>query len=370
MIDTHSLDVLEFPRVKELAAAGAGSERGAEWVRRLSPTQDAATADSRLDLTDELRRLILSAQGFPRLDTPEVRDSLERLEAAGVVLEPAELRALAAVAALTRLVRDRLVPRRGAADDAMDFPLAARVAAELVPCPELERAVAETFGAHDDILDSASGTLRQLRRRTRQQRERILQRLESTARGDDERRVTLRGDRYVVAVRAADRNALGGGIVHDRSGTGATVYLEPLGVVEENNRLVELLVEEREEIRRILSALSDLARQRRHELGVAAEALARLDGHRALATLAERQGAVRPRLSDRLVLNGFRHPLLLADATRVVEPLELALGDPPADEAPPAPEADAAAAYRARAAARRLEATPSPRFSLAPASCS
>jgi DNA mismatch repair protein MutS2 len=359
MIDTHSLEVLEFPRVKELAAAGAGSERGAEWVRSLAPVVDPGVAGARLDLTDELRRLILSAEGFPRVDTPEVRDTLERLEAAGLVLEPAELRDLARVAALTRLVRDRLIPRREAAAPAADFPLAVQIAAGLIPCPELERAVAETFGPHDDILDSASGTLRQVRRHVRQQRERILQRLEAAARGDDERRVTLRGDRYVVAVRAGDRNAMGGGIVHDRSGTGATLYLEPLGVVEENNRLVELLVEEREEIRRILAALSDLARQRRRELGIAAEALARLDGHRALAALAESQGAVRPRLSEgaRLVLNA-RHPCSGRRA-REVEPLELA-PDPPAEgDADPVPPAgDAAAAYRARAAAYRQEPEP------------
>lgn len=371
MIDIHSLEVLEFPRVKELAAAGAGSPRGAAWVRDLAPTLDATEAHARLDLTDELRRLILSAEGFPRIDAPDVRDTLERLEAAGIVLEPADLRGLAAVAAHARLVRERLVPRHDAALVAADFPHAVARAVTLVPCPELERAVAETFGAHDDILDSASGTLRQLRRQARQQRERILQRLEASTRGDDERRVTLRGDRYVVAVRAGDRNALGGGIVHDRSGTGATLYLEPLGVVDENNRLVELLVEEREEIRRILAALSDLARQRRHELGAAADTLAVLDGHRALATLAEKQRAVRPKISAdaRLILAGFRHPLLLADATRQVEPLDLALGDPPAEgdgaDGPVAAAgdgsaSDAAAAYRARAAAQRAALAPAP----------
>lgn len=331
MIDGHSLEVLEFPRVKELAAAGAGSERGAAFVRALEPIDDLELARQRLRLTDELRRLLESADGFPAIDPPDVRASLERLAAQGVVLDPPELRDLARLAGVARRIRERLAP--GGRPDAFiaDFPLAVDIAGRIRPCPELERAVAETFGPHDDILDSASGALRSIRRHLRQQRERILGRLALTAKsahGEDERTVTLRGDRYVVAVRASDRHEVGG-IVHDRSGTGATVYLEPLAVVEENNRLVELLVEEREEIRRILAELSELARGRRSDLARQAEELAVLDGHRALARLAETQGATWPQLTltpPRLRLIQFRHPLLLADRGRDVVPLDLELG--------------------------------------------
>lgn len=331
MIDSHSLEVLEFPRVKELAAAGAGSVRGASLVRALEPTEDLELAEWRLSLTDELRRLLGSVDGFPAIDPPDCVEILSRLEAPGLVLDPPDFRDLARLAGCARRVRERLLPpgRHEAAITA--FPLAAETAGRLRLCPELERAVAETFGPHDDVLDSASGALRAARRQLRQQRERILGRLAGAARsgsGEEERTITLRGERYVVAVRASERHDVGG-IVHDRSGTGATVYLEPLAVVEENNRLVELMVEEREEIRRILAALSDLARGRRLELAGQAGELALLDGHRALARLAEQQGATRPVLgagAPVLRLVQFRHPLLLADRGRSVVPLDLELG--------------------------------------------
>jgi DNA mismatch repair protein MutS2 len=325
MIDAHTLEILEFGRVLDRAARYASSPAGADWVRSLIPSTDAGEVTRRLDLTSEVRRLRTSPAGFSGLDFPDVAAALHALEAVGVVLEAAELKGLAAVAGLARRVRERLE------SDRADYPLVWEIASRLVPAPALERAVSETFGPHDDILDSASPMLKQVRRNLRQQRERIVNRLESLSHADPakERTVTLRADRYVLGVRSSDKSEVGG-IVHDRSGTGATVYLEPFGLVEENNRLIELLSDEREEVRRILAALSDLARGLRHGLGLDAELLTTLDGHRALAGLAEAQDAVPPRLTggERLVLKAFRHPLLTDPSSteaRTVVPLDLEL---------------------------------------------
>ncbi|HEX7880918.1 MAG TPA: Smr/MutS family protein, partial [Candidatus Eisenbacteria bacterium] len=324
MMDRHSLDVLEFPRVLAQAVRHAASERGAEWIAALEPTPDAPIAAARLDLTDELRRLITSADGFPPLDTPDVRRALGTLGAAGSVLDVPELRDLARLCLGARRVRERL------AKEAEHYPLAFALSGRLTPAPHFERAVADTFDEHGEILDSASGALRTIRRHLKQQREKITSRLDSYRKGDDaERTITLRADRYVLAVKAGEKGEIGG-IVHDRSGSGATVYLEPTALFEENNRLIELLVEERDEIRRILAALSDMVRGLREPLGVNAEVLAEFDAHKAMARLAESQNAMRPALAtDSITLRAFRHPLLgdarNGEAPREVVPLDLEL---------------------------------------------
>jgi len=318
MMDRHSLQVLEFDRVLALAVRHAASERGAEWILALEPTTEAAIAAARLDLTDELRRLIVSADGFPTIEAPDIRPALLALGAPGSVLEAPDLRDLARLLRVARTVRERMTR------EMTDFPLTGTRAAALVPAPHFERAVADTFDEHGEILDSASGALRTIRRHLKQQRDRITSRLEAYRKGDDaERTITLRADRYVLSVKANEKGDIGG-IVHDRSGSGATVFLEPTALFEENNRLIELLVEERDEIRRILAALSDMVRSLHPGLIRNAELLAELDGHKAMARLAEAQDARRPALgTERIVLKSFRHPLL--SESRPVVPLDLEL---------------------------------------------
>jgi len=318
MMDRHSLSVLEFSRVLALAVRHAASARGAEWIEALEPSTDPAVATARLDLTDELRRLIVSADGFPPLEAPDIRPHLATLGAPGSVLTADELRDLARLLRVARLVRERM-PR-----EASDHPITSRLAAALVPAPHFERAVTDTFDDHGEILDSASGALRTIRRHLKQQRERITSRLEEYRKGHDaERAITLRADRYVLSVKANEKSEIGG-IVHDRSGSGATVYLEPTALFEENNRLIELMVEERDEIRRILAALSDMVRTLHPGLVANSEILAELDGHKAMARLAESQKACRPLLgTERIVLKAFRHPLL--SESRPVVPLDLEL---------------------------------------------
>ncbi len=321
MIDAHTLEVLEFPRVLALAGRLAASPSGAAWVLALAPARDPETVGRRLDLTAELRTLMASPDGFPVTDVPEARVAIGKLEAAGVLLEAGELIDLARLVSLARRVRERLDGTEG------ECPLAAGLARELVAAPEFEAAVERTFDAHGEVLDTASPALKKIRASLREQRNRIVSGLESMAGGSsgEERTVTLRGDRYVLGVKAAEKSGFKG-IVHDRSASGGTFFIEPVGLVEDNNRLHELVEEERAEIRRILARLSDMARGIRVGLRTNEAVLVRIDGHRALARLADRQNAVRPAIhrdGARLRLKSFRHPLLMT--SRDVVPLDLEL---------------------------------------------
>ena len=121
--------------------------------------------------------------------------------------------------------------------------------------------------------------------------------------------VTEKGGRYCLPVRT-DRRELLGGLLHERSGSGQTIFVEPLAVVEDNNALAEAIEEEREEVHRILVALTARFSSRREELLAAVEVLTELDAYQARAEFSSRVAGVFPDFSDRLVLRGARHPLL------------------------------------------------------------
>ena len=173
------------------------------------------------------------------------------------------------------------------------------------------------------MVDDASAELRGLRDRLRKQRARLRGTLESYLRGKDTAKylqqqvVTDRNGRYVLVVRAEHRAAIPG-IVHGSSGSGASLFLEPLSTVEINNEIVAFEQQEREEVRRILLALSDAFRRRAGDLERTVEAATELDVLQARARFSIMTGGVEPILATdgRLELRAARHPLLIPAVRR------------------------------------------------------
>ncbi|HWP34908.1 MAG TPA: endonuclease MutS2, partial [Thermodesulfobacteriota bacterium] len=190
--------------------------------------------------------------------------------------------------------------------------------------PQLVAAIRRAIGPQHEILDEASPALARVRREKERVRQEIHDRLErlladeALAPALQDRLVTLRNDRYVIPVKASHRSLLPG-VVHDQSQSGATCFLEPLAVVDANNRLTLLREEERAEERRVLAALSAAAREVRDALAGNQAVLARLDLAQAKAQLSRRLGGSEPRLTDGeeacgLALRQARHPLLVLKA--------------------------------------------------------
>jgi DNA mismatch repair protein MutS2 len=317
---SKSVETLELPKVLDQVAAEAGFSIGKERVLALRPAADLDEARGRLAFTSEAVRLLDEQPRFTLGGAHDIRPQLARaarggsLGAGELVTVVATLRAARSVAA----VLGDLEPVR--------FPLMAALLERLPTHPALVRRIEEVVNDEGEVLDSASPRLRRLRDGVRAAGQRLQQRLRTLV-GElggvlQEPIVTTRGDRHVVPVKADFRGRVRG-IVHDQSASGATLFIEPLAVVELNNALREVQLQEQEEVERILREVSA-------EVGVDAAAIERtvdsladLDVQLARARHARAHRATAPALNraGRVVLRRARHPLL----TGAVVPIDFRL---------------------------------------------
>ena len=302
---------------------------GREQALSATPLVDVTAVQSAIAMTGEAR-LALDAEGPPPLDgIPDIRPVLARGAAEGSALDGAELALL--IPALDA------GPRVHAWGHAIRpvAPAVAGLADELPRLVDLRDTLRHALEDDGSLTDRASPRLRQLRQQIRDRRRRIVADLERmlAAEGDRlfaDRFVTVRHGRYVLPVRAEARQRVRG-IVHDRSQSGQTIFVEPEAVVEANNDLVQALREEEQEAARILAELTAAVRARLGELEQFVDAIGELDWLFARAHTAVRMDASAPAidLQGRVSLRAARHPLLLAqawrDPARTVVPVDVEL---------------------------------------------
>ena len=201
----------------------------------------------------------------------------------------------------------------------------------LAPQPQLERQITDSILSPEEMADTASITLRDLRRKIRATEDSIRTKLDSIIKNSTTNKflqdavVTLRNGRYVVPVRSEYRGEVGG-VIHDVSSTGATVFVEPTAVVEANAKIMQLHAQEQEEITRILYAFSAQVGSLEPQFSYSYDAMLSIDLLLAKARLAVEQNAFMPQVSDtcRFSLKKARHPLI--DKKKVV-PVDITLGD-------------------------------------------
>jgi DNA mismatch repair protein MutS2 len=328
-VNPHGLSILEFPRVLDLVAGHASSEAGASRVRTLSPRVDGEWIETEHARVAGVRSLIAGDEPWHPSPIVDVTASLERVRIEGVALSGPELLGIATLLRSSRLTTAALRdPKRPAMIRGVLEPLIARLYTQRV----LEDEIVKTLDDDGQVRDEASPALRRIRRELRsahaeliQLLERAMQRLEPHQRVAD-MSVTLRNGRFVIPVRREARGQVGG-IVHDTSSSGATLFVEPPAAVEFGNRMRELESEEIEEVDRILRALSDAVRPHRVPLMDALDAIVELDTLYARARFAIAFGCNATTLaaarSGFAVIDG-RHPLLLAQGREVI-PFDLTM---------------------------------------------
>ena len=338
-VQPHALEVLEFARLLEHIAGFASSGPGAARLRALRPLRVGGTRPERDEALETLRgihrqvgamRALVGGDGGWRPEAiPDLAAALTRLRVPGTIWSGLELRDL-----ITLLVSSRRtqLALRADAVPAMVRALLAPFAEALIARPTVEQQLERVLTDEGELRDDASPTLRRLRRERRGAEgelvrllERLMARLESHHRVDDAS-VTLRNGRYVIPVRREGRGAVGG-LVHDASASGQTLFVEPPAAIEAGNRIRELEREEAEECERILRELTDAVRPDREALVAALEALIDLDtlygrARCALATGCADAALVAAR--DGFHVRDGRHPLLLAQGVAVV-PFVLAM---------------------------------------------
>ncbi len=317
-MDEKSLITLEFPKILERLASFAAFSASAEMGRSLRPTVDLAEARAQLARTTEARRLL---DIYGEVGVGGARDirPLVDLARRGGVLQPAELLEVKNTLVSSRELH-RTLERLGA-----DFPQLVELAGPLPPPPGIVDGISKAISERADVMDHASDKLASIRREVKIAHERLLTRLERmvndphTAPMLQEPIITQRNGRYVIPLRADFKGKVRS-IVHDQSSTGATLFVEPLVVVEMNNQWHELQLAERDEVRRILAELSALVGKAAVELEAMVQALAEIDLALMCAKYAEDLHAAEPLLEETspkaehpgsvIRLYQARHPLL------------------------------------------------------------
>ncbi|MFH1907413.1 MAG: endonuclease MutS2 [Chloroflexota bacterium] len=294
-MDSKTLSVLEYPKILDRLADFCDFSASADLARQLAPTDSYDLALVRQAETSEARKL-LSMQDISIGGAHDIRDAVQ-LAARGGVLEAKELLDVQNTLIATRNLRRALEKL------ASDYPHLWNIAIAL-PIPQgLVEAISRTVSESGEVLDSASPKLGSLRREIRVAHERLMTRLQryltdsSTASKLQEGIITQRDGRYVIPLRSEFKGQIKS-IVHDQSASGATLFVEPLPVVELNNTYRELQLAERDEIRRILAELSAQVGALAGEIVPGVQALAELDLAFAKAKYADELSASEPILKS------------------------------------------------------------------------
>ena len=322
-MDQRTIEKLELNKILKAAVSFAVLPETKERLAGTFPETELKEARYFLDLTSEAD-LLLFRYGTGRIEAYEgVADSPERA-AKGASLSCGEL---LAVAALLRSARVAYNGVRGVADE--NIVHMREIADRLYFDETLERDIGDKILSEEEISDFASSELYNIRTSIRRLNERIRNKLSEYLGGAgakylQEGIVTMRDNRYVLPVRAEYKSQVRG-FVHDRSASGATFFIEPEEVLEMNNELRELAAAEKEEIERILAALSRRVGAMAAQLREDTERLSEMDAAYAKAEYSYKNKCVRPAINDRgvIAIEKGRHPLL--DAKTAV-PVSVSLG--------------------------------------------
>jgi DNA mismatch repair protein MutS2 len=322
----HALDVLEFPRVLERIASRASSELARERILALSPGTDLEGLRTELLRVGAVMRFSDEKPTWGTPTIPDTRGALRNLVAEGAVLEPVQLHALGVLLTSSRLLGSELDGREGS------YPELQFIRDRLVQDRDTEQVLEKSVDGDGQVLDTASKELRQVRNRLKGAHVRIVKRLEGYLSTLSDRyvvpdaSVTIREGRYVIPIRREGKGEVGG-IIHDESHTGATLFVEPPLAMELMNQLRDLEREEAREIRRILGELTARLAPWREGLVGALHALVEFDSlharaRTALGWRAEVPELLEPGAADFRLLNA-RHPLLLETSDDPVVPFDL-----------------------------------------------
>ena len=323
-MDTAYKKTLELDKVLARAVQLCACRETREMMQDLQPCETPEDERYALEQTNAINSLLIK-NGSPRFGSvSEVRRVVAHAQKGGILsmgelLEiAATLRNFAGLSQWYGLSEHDMMPT-----DDLFYSLA--------PQPVLERQISDSIISPEEMADTASTTLADLRRKIRQTEDSIRTKLDAIIKNSTTNKflqdavVSLRNGRYVVPVRAEYRGEVGG-VIHDVSSSGATVFVEPTAVVEANARIMQLRAQEQEEITRILSAFSAQVGSLEPQFSYSYDAMLKIDLLLAKARLAIEQGAFMPAVSDtiRFKLNKARHPLI--DKKKVV-PVDIALGD-------------------------------------------
>lgn len=321
MFDEKSLNTLEYGKILSLLAAHAQSEGGKALCLALRPATTAGEASLALDMTAEADRTLFEFSVSPSFAVDDIEETVVKSEKGAVLSIPEILRVGRALRVARRLVK--------AVTPVLGVPGLKAMLGTLYSDDKLEKDIFDSFISDTEVADNATPELRAIRLRIRKLGDGVKTKLQLFITSPTYHKylqdsiVTVRGDRYVIPVKSEFKGAISG-LVHDQSASGATLYIEPMQIVELNNELKTEKLNEQAEIERILRNFSTMISAHADRLKASYASIVEMDAIFARAQLAHEMKAVRPDLNEagELAVKEGRHPLI--DAKKVV-PLTLAL---------------------------------------------
>lgn len=317
------LKTLEYDIIIERLASYAASCIGRSIVQKTVPQNQFETVKSSLNLTAEAETLVFKTGGSPIYDFPDVRQSLKRIHAA-LYFSAKELLDIARCLKAVRTCKEAI-------ESNCESGQLKNMAESILSHRSIEEEIYRCIISEDEIFDGASPALMRIRREMRITGEKVRDKLNAMIRSQtyqkylQEPLITIRSGRFVLPVKQECRQFIPG-LIHDQSGSGATLFIEPMAIVELGNEYKKLTAEEAEEIERILTELTSLVAPYATDIITDMETVGRMDVVFAKALLAKDMDAVMPKLNNdgRIKILKGRHPLIDADC---VVPIDVWVGE-------------------------------------------
>ena len=315
-MNKKALRVLEFNKIIDLLKEKASSSLGLKYIEKLTPSSNFKDVKYMLEETSEAQSILIKIGSVGLQGIHDIEDKVKRANI-GASLDPGSLIMIADTLRAARTLKNKL---SSSEEEDFNYPIVQALSNSLYAYRDIEDAIYNAIISEVEISDNASSTLRDIRRRIVQKNQSIRSKLNSIISSTTYQKylqdaiISVRGDRFVVPVKAEYRYQISG-IVHDQSSSGATLFIEPMSIVDMNNELRQLRLKEKEEIERILQELSSMVGEVSEELIANQEILGRLDFAFAKGKLSIQMRGVEPKLNEDKYINikNGRHPLLDKD---------------------------------------------------------
>lgn len=320
----RTLRILEFNKVKSKLKNYAITKGGKEIAESLSPYTSIYEVEKKLEETNEALDILIRKGTPPFEGLHETSEEIGRASKGGT-LNPGQLMKIGSMLRCSRRFKE-YVSRK---EDEIGYKNLEDLASILVPLKGLESEIDTAIISEDEISDKASSTLYNIRRSLKEKNSSVREKINSIVRSNSkylqDSLYTMRGERYVLPVKAEYKGAVPG-LVHDQSSTGATLFIEPMSLVNLNNEIKELILKEKAEIERILYNLSSKVHDDIDIITSNANILRELDFIFAKGKYASSLNAIKPSVRDDRSFDiiGGKHPLI---DQKTVVPSDIYLGD-------------------------------------------
>lgn len=322
-MNEKSLKILEFHKIKEEVKKYTVTSAGKDLIDELKPYDNIYEAKEHLEETKEALRLLVTKGAPPFEGVYDVREGISRAEK-GSSLMPGQLLRIAAMLRSARRFKDYVSHK----EEEEAFRVIEDICEGIVPLKKLEDEIFLAIEGEEEISDRASSTLYNIRRSLKDKNSSVRDKVNSLIRRYSaylqDTLYTMRGDRYVLPVRAEHKGAVPG-LVHDQSSSGATLYIEPMSLVNLNNEIKELMLKEKAEIERILAELSSKVYENKVIVRNNANIIWELDFIFAKAKYASDSNCTAPVINDEGIIDIIeaKHPLI---DRKIAVPMSMYLG--------------------------------------------